>query len=74
MPFFRSSTCSTFFMIRIMASTQGYIYEFNNEGDLLFVFGGGDDEITYMVPAEFTTILVGRKSWVLPYRACSGFP
>lgn len=26
-----------------MASTQGYIYEFNNEGDLLFVFGGGDD-------------------------------
>lgn len=26
-----------------MVSTQGYIYEFNNEGDLLFVFGGGDD-------------------------------
>lgn len=26
-----------------VASTQGYIYEYNNEGDLLFVFGGGDD-------------------------------
>lgn len=26
-----------------VASTNGYIYEFNNEGDLLFVFGGSDD-------------------------------
>lgn len=26
-----------------VASTQGYIYEYNNEGDLLFVFGGSDD-------------------------------
>ncbi len=26
-----------------VASTQGYIYEYNNEGDLLFVFGGADD-------------------------------
>lgn len=26
-----------------MASQQGYIYEFNNEGDLLYVFGGLDD-------------------------------
>ena len=26
-----------------VASKQGYIYEYNNEGDLLFVFGGSDD-------------------------------
>lgn len=26
-----------------VASTNGYIYEYNNEGDLLFVFGGSDD-------------------------------
>lgn len=26
-----------------MVSNQGYIYEFNNEGNLLFVFGGRDD-------------------------------
>ncbi len=26
-----------------MASQRGYIYEFNNEGDMLFVFGGADD-------------------------------
>lgn len=26
-----------------MVSSQGYIYEFNNEGELLFVFGGSDD-------------------------------
>ncbi len=26
-----------------MASSQGYIYEYNNEGELLFVFGGADD-------------------------------
>lgn len=26
-----------------VASTQGYIYEYNNEGELLFVFGGSDD-------------------------------
>ena len=26
-----------------VASSQGYIYEYNNEGDLLFVFGGSDD-------------------------------
>ena len=26
-----------------VASTQGYIYEYNNEGELLFVFGGRDD-------------------------------
>jgi len=26
-----------------MASARGYIYEFNNEGDMLFVFGGADD-------------------------------
>lgn len=26
-----------------MASSEGYIYEFNNEGELLFVFGGSDD-------------------------------
>jgi len=26
-----------------MASNYGYIYEFNNEGELLFVFGGRDD-------------------------------
>jgi len=26
-----------------VASASGYIYEYNNEGDLLFVFGGSDD-------------------------------
>ena len=26
-----------------VASQMGYIYEYNNEGDLLFVFGGSDD-------------------------------
>lgn len=26
-----------------VASTNGYIYEYNNEGELLFVFGGSDD-------------------------------
>lgn len=26
-----------------VASTNGYIYEYNNEGNLLFVFGGSDD-------------------------------
>ena len=26
-----------------ICSQQGYIYEYNNEGDLLFVFGGADD-------------------------------
>lgn len=26
-----------------MVSSQGYIYEFNNEGNMLFVFGGKDD-------------------------------
>lgn len=26
-----------------VASARGYIYEFNNEGDMLFVFGGSDD-------------------------------
>ncbi len=26
-----------------VVSTQGFIYEYNNEGDLLFVFGGADD-------------------------------
>ncbi len=26
-----------------VASTQGYIYEYTNEGELLFVFGGSDD-------------------------------
>lgn len=26
-----------------VVSTQGYIYEYNNEGELLFVFGGSDD-------------------------------
>lgn len=26
-----------------VASSQGYIYEYNNEGELLFVFGGKDD-------------------------------
>jgi len=26
-----------------MASNYGYVYEFNNEGELLFVFGGRDD-------------------------------
>jgi DNA-binding beta-propeller fold protein YncE len=26
-----------------VASSRGYIYEFNNEGDMLFVFGGADD-------------------------------
>ena len=26
-----------------VASQQGFIYEYNNEGDLLFVFGGSDD-------------------------------
>lgn len=26
-----------------VASSQGYIYEYNNEGELLFVFGGSDD-------------------------------
>lgn len=26
-----------------VASARGYIYEFNNEGDMLFVFGGADD-------------------------------
>ncbi len=26
-----------------VASQQGYIYEYNNEGDLLYVFGGADD-------------------------------
>ncbi|NLJ96698.1 MAG: DUF1282 family protein [Clostridiales bacterium] len=26
-----------------MVSSQGYVYEFNNEGNLLFVFGGRDD-------------------------------
>ncbi len=26
-----------------VASAQGYIYEYNNEGELLFVFGGSDD-------------------------------
>ncbi len=26
-----------------VASSSGYIYEYNNEGDLLFVFGGSDD-------------------------------
>ncbi len=26
-----------------VASSNGYIYEYNNEGDLLFVFGGSDD-------------------------------
>lgn len=27
-----------------VASQMGYIYEYNNEGELLFVFGGSDDE------------------------------
>ena len=26
-----------------VASAQGYIYEYNNEGEMLFVFGGSDD-------------------------------
>ncbi|MDQ9752344.1 hypothetical protein RFZ03_17015, partial [Acinetobacter baumannii] len=26
-----------------VASSDGYIYEYNTEGDLLFVFGGRDD-------------------------------
>ena len=26
-----------------MATARGFIYEFNNEGDMLFVFGGADD-------------------------------
>lgn len=49
-------------------STQGYIYEFNNEGELLFVFGGSDDgqmRIGLSTRAEAIQIGTDDKIYVL---------
>jgi len=51
-----------------IVSTQGYIYEFNNEGDLLFVFGGSDDgqqRIGLSTRAEAIQIGTDDKIYVL---------
>lgn len=49
-------------------STQGYIYEFNNEGDMLFVFGGSDDgqmRIGLSTRAEAIQIGTDDKIYIL---------